>query len=58
MAKGFIKYETNELEYLTIKTAYTCETLSSARVYLPKKYAGRRVLIAVPAEKKGEDGNE
>ena len=59
MAKGFIKYETNELEWLSFKTAYTNEKLHSALVYLPKKYAGRRVLIAVPTEKQeGGDQSE
>lgn len=59
MTKGFIKYETNELEWLSIKTAYSSEKLHSALVYLPKKFAGRRVIVAVPAkDHRGGDQSE
>ena len=58
MTKGFLKYETNELEWLSFKIAYTNKKLHSALVYLPKKYAGRRVLVAVPADSKGGDQSE
>ena len=62
MTKGFLKYETNELEWLSIKTAYSSKKLHSALVYIPKKFAGRRVLVAVPAENpkgvEGTDGGE
>ena len=59
MSKGFIKYETRELEFLTIKTAQTTRRLPSCYVYLPKKFKGRKVIIAVPKEEeKGGDKNE
>ena len=57
MAKGFIKYE-KDLEYLVIKKAYTTDKINYSRVYLPKKFGGRRVLVAVPVEEKPKGGDQ
>ncbi len=55
MAKGFIKYETSELEYLAIKTARTSGRQPYCYIYIPKKYANRRVIVAVAPEHKSDD---
>ena len=49
MTKSFIKYE-KDLEYLVITKAYITDKKNYSRVYLPKKFEGRRVFVAVSVE--------
>ena len=55
---GFLSIQLSNFEWLSKRRAYTSKTMTNAVINVPKKYAGRRFIVCLPADSKGGDENE